>query len=393
MKHSPLFVVGIDLGSHTTRVIVTAPAEGKSSFPKILATGRAAARGMHRGYVAHPDEARQSLAEAVAQAEKNLGSEIRRAYAAVGGVGLIAQSVRARTSVSRADGRVSETDHANLLRMCEDTFQGNAKNYRILHTIPRSYLLDGHDILAGTPIGMQGATLEIECTVIACLRHHVDSLIRVITDAGVDVIDVIASPVALSIPTLSRSQRTAGCALMDIGSEITTLAVFEHDSLSSLAVFPLGSADVTNDLALGLQLALPDAERVKIGRGSDLAPKRKVEDIVSARLEDLCELVGKHLKKTNRSGLLPAGLIITGGGSSNALIVDVARNATRLPAQVVRIEHILPTMKREIDTSWLVAYGLCALGDAEPSYSAGGLGSLVRSASGGVKSFLKQFLP
>jgi cell division protein FtsA len=392
MKHpTETFVVGIDLGSHVTRVLVASP-DGKE-LPRIVATGRASARGMRRGYVAHPGEAQQSLMEALSNAEKALGSEIRRAYASVSGVGLVARTVSAKLSVSRADGMVSETDHAALLRTCEDQFQAKAKNYRILHTIPRRYLLDGHDILAESPIGMNGGTIELEATVVACLRHHVDALIRVITDAGVDVIDIIAGPVALSIPTLSRSQRTAGCALMDIGAETVTLALFEHDALSSLAVFPLGSADVTNDLALGLQLGLSDAERVKIGRGSDLAPKRKVEEIVGARLEDMFELVAQHLKKTNRSGLLPAGLIITGAGSTLAPLADVAKATVRLPVQVVRMEHVLPTHKRELDTSWLTAYGLCALGDAAPAYSANGIGALVRNASGSMKSFLKQFLP
>jgi cell division protein FtsA len=121
----------------------------------------------------------------------------------------------------------------------------------------------------------------------------------------------------------------------------------------SLEIFPIGSTDITNDIALGLKVPLEEAEQIKVGAitGSSY-PRKKLEEIIQARLSDIFELIDNHLKKIGRNGLLPAGIIITGGGAGLNGIEEMAKNALRLPAR-------LGVAK---DAVWIVAYGLCVMG-------------------------------
>ena len=142
----------------------------------------------------------------------------------------------------------------------------------------------------------------------------------------------MASPLAGSLVMLSKAQKRAGCVLANIGAETVSIVVFENNTPVSLKVFPIGSSDITNDIALGLKIPLEEAEKIKRGGMSDAAySKRKLDEIISSRLTDIFELIDAHLKKHNRDGLLPAGIIITGGGSSITSVQDLARAALRLP--------------------------------------------------------------
>src|SRR5581483_2385416 len=173
----------------------------------------------------------------------------------------------------------------------------------------------------------------------------------------------MAAPLAASLVTLSKTQKIAGCVLTNIGSETVSIVVFENDIPISLEVFPIGSNDITNDIALGLKIPIDEAERVKLGASqNDKFSKKKLDEIVIARLSDIFELVEAHLRKIGRNGLLPAGIIITGGGSGVATIEDMAKAALKLPSKRSDLKfegNIKGIIK---GSEWAVAYGLCVLG-------------------------------
>jgi len=182
--------------------------------------------------------------------------------------------------------------------------------------------------------------------------------------------------------------------LANIGSETVSIAVFENNLPISLEVFPIGGNDITNDIALGLRIPLDEAEGIKRGSlvGGNFSRKR-LDEIVEARLSDIFELIEAHLKKLGRSGLLPAGIVLTGGGSAIETIDDLAKVTLRLPSRVASVsfgDNIRGQIK---DASWSVAYGLCILGlqngDEEPI---SGL-KLVKKTKKGLMNFFRQFLP
>lgn len=394
---SRTLAVGLDIGTWETKVVVCEHARdtNKKDIFKIVATGKAETRGMRHGYVAHADEVVKSIESAIFAAEKSLGTPIKRVFLSVGGIGLGSAISIGTSVISRADSEITMLDIDKAMEASQHTLPEAATiNRKIIHTIPLSYKIDGKPAL-GNPIGMKGMKLEVKTLFITCLDHHLNDLIEAIEEAGLEVVDVTPSPFAAAHVMLTKAQRIAGCVLANIGSETVSIAVYENNTPLSLEVFPIGSNDITNDIALGLRIPLEEAEQVKLGSvvGGNY-PKKKLDDIVGARLSDIFELIEAHLKKIGKSGLLPAGIILTGGGAHFNSIEEFARNYLRLPSKVAMIP-VQPNTKFEIkDSSWSVAYGLCVYG-----FSAGMEGSVHgRSSSISTKikrffAWFKQFLP
>jgi cell division protein FtsA len=220
-------------------------------------------------------------------------------------------------------------------------------------------------------------------------------LISVVEEAGIEIDDAVAAPVAASLVTLSKQQKTAGCLLANIGSETVSIAVFENNIPASLEVFPIGSTDITNDIALGLKVSLEEAEKLKLGGMLDQNHSRKkLDEIILARLSDIFELIEAHLKKIGRNGLLPAGIIITGGGSGISTIEDFAKAALRLPSRIGNIAFGPTLGDRFKDATWSVAYGLCILGLSGESDGIKGSNEFGgKDMAKQVGRWLKQFLP
>jgi len=181
------------------------------------------------------------------------------------------------------------------------------------------------------------------------------------------------------------------------GAETVSIVVFENNIPISLKVFSIGGTDITNDIALGLKIPLDEAERVKTGALSGVEfPRRKLDEIIGARLTDIFELIEAHLKKIGKNGLLPAGIIITGGGSGIATTEDLARAALKLPSKTSagfgNGNNGSITVQGQVrDSSWAVAYGLCIWG---LSTEESGVGiKLAKQTSGSVIQWIKQFLP
>ncbi len=202
------------------------------------------------------------------------------------------------------------------------------------------------------------------------MEPHIQGLIEVVEDAGYEIIDVVASPLAASFVSLTKAERIAGCLLVNIGSETLSIIVYSDDKPVSLEVFQIGGNDITNDIALGLQVSLEDAELIKKDhdKGENHGfPKKKLDDIVSSRLTDMLDLVEAHLKRIGKNNMLPAGIIITGGGSRIATVEDVARAYLKLPSKIAKFNCAPDDKNCESnikikDATWAVSYGLCIYG-------------------------------
>lgn len=390
-------ITGIDIGTYEVKVVIAESDSGAPSpFPVVIGAGTAESRGVRHGYITNQSEVVKSIRHALNQAEKVANVKVKKAYLSIGGIGLGSVTSQASVIISRADSEITELDLKKVQDLCEHEIP-NAQlvNRKVIHTIPLQYKMDGKAAL-GKPEGMKANKLEIKTLFVTCLEHHLNDLIQAVEEAGVEVEDVMAAPIAASLVTLSKSQKIAGCVLANIGAETVSIAVFENNMPISLEVFPIGSTDITNDIALGLKVPLEEAEQIKIGAitGSSY-PRKKLEEIIYARLSDIFELIEAHLKKIGRNGLLPAGIIITGGGSGLGTIEDLAKAALRLPSKIGTVN--VGGVKSEEnfkDSSWAVAYGLCIFGvsaDQGPSISIGFPN--MRRFFSKMMQWLKQFLP
>ncbi len=383
---------GIDIGTDRVKVLIAE--RGDNFVPHIVGVGFAESGGVRQGYIQNPEETAKAVRAAVSAAAKGAGVMPRRATIGAGGIGLSSTTASGSTAVSRADAHITELDVAKALEASRLSIPSSLlQNRRIIHTAPLQYKIDGK-LIPASPVGLVGAKLEVRAFFVTCMEQHLENLVEAVESAGVAVDDIVASPLAASIATLSRSQKAAGVVLANIGSETVSIAVFENGAPISIEVFPVGSMNVTNDIALGLRIPLEEAESVK--RGAIIGttfPQKKLDEIIAARLTDIFELIEAHLKKLGRSGLLPAGVVLTGGGSAVATIDDLAKAALRLPARVASALAGEAGKSQVKDASWSVAYGLAATGLAETS---GGFSlgvETARRAKHTVVEWFKQFLP
>ena len=381
--------IGIDMGSTTTRVIVGEFGKGEKN-PKIIGVGESATRGIRHGYIVNPDLAVVSLKTALDIAEKTSGIKIRRAFIAMSGVTLRSEISSGFAIISKADGEVTNLDINKALQDCEDNLSLN--NKKIIHTLPMSFRLDGKEVL-GRLEGMCGTKLEVKALFITCSLQHLEDLLAVIASAGVESIDVIATPVASSHIVLSEKQKIVGVALVNIGSETVSIAIFENGLLSSLHTFSIGSSDITNDIALGFKIPLEKAENFKLGDISPDYSKKKLDEIIEARLSDIFELVENHLKKIKRNELLPAGIIFIGGGANVAGLEEFSKSTLKLPSKIGTTDIFANIKTKLRDPSWFTALGLIISSRDNENYASGSLLNFFKDLKNTVKSSLKQLMP
>ncbi len=392
---SKTIAVGIDIGTYQVKVVAAENTlEGERTVPRVVGVGFAESRGLRHGYILNQTDAVRSVRQALAQASKAAGFPITRAFASIGGIGLGTVTSSGSVVISRADSEVTELDVKKVIETSGDEIPPSLSiNRKILHAVPLSFRVDGKAVW-GKPEGLKGSKLEVKTLFITCFEHHVNDLLETLAETGVEVEDLVAAPVAASLVTLTKQQKMAGVVLANIGSETVSIIVFENNLPVSLEIFPIGSNDITNDIALGLRVPLEEAEDIK--RGSIVGgnyPRKRLEEIIEARLSDIFELIEAHLKKLGRSGLLPAGIVLTGGGSAIETVDDLAKAALRLPSRIASVsfgDNIRGQIK---DASWSVAYGLCILGLQNSEEEAISGLKLVRKTKNNLLNLLRQFLP
>ncbi len=381
--------VGIDLGSHLIKVmIVEHLKERDKKTSRIIGTGKSEARGIKNGYINEPEEVVRSIMKSVREAEHRSGIKIRQATLAVGGISLESKLAKGTAIISRADNEVSALDVQNAVRESEQGLK--LLNRHVIDSIPYMYRLDGKD-LYGRPEGLRGVKLEVTSLFVTCINQHLEALVNSVNNAGVDVVDVIAAPLASSVAVLSNQQKTAGCILVDIGAETVSLSVFEDGDIISIKVLPLGGMDITKDLALGLKINLDEAEKIKKGEITGNFTQKDVEEIAEARITEFFEIIQKYLKKINKDGRLAGGAIIVGGATNNEMTERIAKNILNLPI----------TMAGSVgsgvlkDPAWYVVYGLCMSGkynQGHNSYS-NPFVKIIKSLGDFFKNLGKQLMP
>ena len=389
-------ITGIDIGTYHVKVVIAnAQEKNEKGFPKIIAIGTSESRGLRHGYIVNIQDVKNSIKEAVEQAESHTDLKVKKAFVSIGGIGLGSIISTSSVIISRADSEITALDVKKVQEQCEKDISTTASlNKKIIHSIPLHFKIDGKMAL-GKPEGMKGNKLEVKTLYITCLEHHLNDIIQAVEETGINVQDVMASPIAASLVTLTKSQKIAGCVLTNIGAETVSIAVFENNIPVSLEIFPIGSTDITNDIALGLKVPLEEAEQIKIGAitGSSY-PRKKLEEIITARLTDIFELIEAHLKKIGRNELLPAGIIITGGGSGLTNIEELAKISLKLPSRIGVVHLGLQEKQSFKDSTWAVAYGLCILGthsnEDNPIDSSS---RIIENSKKTIKAWLKQFLP
>lgn len=369
MNNKKEHTIGIDIGTSTIKIVIAENASGECG--RIIHNIESPTQGIRKGYINDVEQATTSLQRALLKAEKIYKQKIKKARFSIGGISLESQYIKTSIDVDQKSGEVEYHNVEELIRKSENLFTQKYPNKKILHIIPIKYRVNHRDVL-GSPVGMYGEHLEVKILFITVMEHHYEALLNVINNNNIDIEDIVASPIADAAAIISYKQKTQGALLLNIGSETTSFATFENGNITSLEIFPIGSSDVTNDIALGLQVNLETAEDIKKQKNKDY-PKRKTEEIVAARIADILELAEKHLIRIKKNRMLPAGIIFSGAGSQIDFIEDYAKNILKLSATTAQIMKQSKKTKRNINigAKYSIAHGLSLVDQNQQTFKKG----------------------
>ncbi|MDH4129306.1 MAG: cell division protein FtsA, partial [Spirochaetota bacterium] len=324
-------ICGLDIGSSNIRAIV---AQKKSDGPKpqVLGVAQVSASGMRRGVVVDIEETVKDIKKVIKEVERTSGMPFDDAYISIGGTHISCCSSRGVVAVSRADGEISPEDVDRVITAAQAISLG--QNREIIHILPRYFIVDGQDMIKD-PVSMNGIRLEVDTLIIHGSSPFIKNLNKCIKDADISINELVFAPLAAAYAVLNRRQKELGVLVLDFGGGTTGLTVFEEGDMIHSQVLPVGSAHITNDIAIGLRTSIDVAERVKLEYGSALpweinkketidltkvggegeVSRHELAEIIEARVNEIIDLVNKELKKIDRQGLLPAGIVLVGGGA------------------------------------------------------------------------------
>lgn len=349
-------IVGIDIGTSKICTLVARVEEGSSL--RILGVGIEPSQGLRKGVVVDLNAAALAVSRSVEKAERTSGFEINAALVSLAGSHV--SSINSRGVVGITGGIVDLEDVDRAL----DAAQAVAipHNREIIHVIQRGFIVDGQDGIR-TPIGMHGYRLEVEAHIITASSSTVENLRQCVGASGIEVSQFVLNPLASGEIVLSETERQMGAAVVDIGGGTTDMAIYIDGDVWHTMVLPIGGNHVTSDIAHGLRLPISQAEETKLKFGHALrsgvnpeeqftirsfggdSPTRinriELANIIEARMEEIFYLVLQEIRHSGYDGLLPAGVVITGGSSQLPGCRQLGSQVLGLPTRIAKPQNLI----------------------------------------------------
>jgi cell division protein FtsA len=344
-------LVAIDVG--TSKVVALIGEVTRDGAVAIIGKGAAPSSGLRKGVVINIDQTVSSIRNAREQAERLSGYRIESAIVGVGGNHVESQSSRGAVAVSGPRREVMPEDIERATEVARAV--QIPSNRDVLHVLPRGFVVDGQEGVKD-PLGMSAVRLEVETLIVHGGATAVQNLSKCVERAEVHIDELVAASLASADAVLSETERELGVAVADFGAGTIDLALLIDGSPFHTAVLPLGGNNVTNDVAIGLKTSLAAAEQLKIGHGTAdptmvdgeaqvavegigedegrTASRQELAMIIEARMREVFEKIGEELHKAGAIGMLPAGLVMTGGAAQLAGTAALGREVLNMPVRV-----------------------------------------------------------
>jgi cell division protein FtsA len=350
MDNANPLLVGIDVG--TTKICALVGETDEIGGLRILGVGVEPARGMRKGVVVNVEEASAAIANAVEKAQRSAGYEIGAAFVSLAGSHIASINSRGVAGIGGSSHGIDNEDIDRALDAAQAIAIPHGRE--VLHVIPRGFTVDGQDGIR-QPLGMHGFRLEVEAHIITAATASMQNLTKCVEAAGVAVEAYVLNPLASAEVVLTDTEKEMGVIVCDIGGGTTDLAIYLDGNVWHTMVLSVGGSHLTSDIAHGLRLPADMAERLKIEKGNarsadvpssesvtvqPFGEERPIQisrldlaTIIEARVEEMFSLVLQEIKRTGYDGLLPAGMVLTGGSSQLPGIKRVATDILNLPCR------------------------------------------------------------
>ena len=372
-------IVALDIGSTKTCALIGEQDDDGSL--KFAAFGAAESKGWRKGQIVNLDLAVSSIRRAVEEAETITGVPVESAMIGVAGAHVRGVNSRGGMTVASRPRDVQRDD----VRRAIEAARGVTlpEDREILHVLPQEFSLDTHDNIRDA-IGMVGQRLEANVHIVTASGSATQNIVTAVNRAGVRVDDTVLEPLASAESCLTQDERELGSCLLDIGGGTTELIAYTGGVVRHTAAVPVGGDHFTNDLAVGLRTPIPGAEQLKrqhacawrelleqdfpieIASVGDRPPRtvfaRMLSDIIEPRAQELLMLVRDELRRAGLESQIPAGIILTGGGSRLRGLSELAERIFNLPVRVASPRGLAGMSEEVSQPEYATAVGLVLYG-------------------------------
>jgi cell division protein FtsA len=412
MARQETHVVGLDIGTtRTTAVIAEVNEDGRL---EIMGIGTAESRGLRKGVIVNPDAAAEPIRRAVEEAERMSGLIAESVHVSMSGTLLRGLNNRGVIAITNADRRITRADIKRVIETaCVVTLPGG---HEIIDVQPQEYIIDGQDGISD-PLDMLGTRLEVAVHIITGPITVRQNIISAVNRAGLLVADIVLEPVAAAEATLTDDEREYGSAVINIGGETTSLAIYQRGAVQHTAIFPFGGSHFTNDIAFGLRTPIPEAERIKrtygcvlptlaaesdemievpsVGRRPPRALSRQLLcEILQPRAEEILGHVNEEIKRAGFERELSSGVILTGGGALLQGLTDLAEQIFDHPTRLGYPLGVSGLSEETNSPLYTTAIGLVTIahrGRLGRSYRATSQAGAISRTAARVRSWLANF--
>jgi cell division protein FtsA len=381
-------LVGIDVG--TSKVCALIGEVSRDGKVTVIGHGTVPSSGLKRGAVVNIDQTVRSIADAVERAERLSGWKIDKAFVGVGGAQVESLNSTGQVAVTAHDREISREDILRAIEVARAV--AIPSNREVLHVERRGFIVDGQEGVKD-PLGMSALRLEVETHIVTAPATAVQNLTKCVAAAGVKIDERVANALAAADAVATETEKELGVAVADMGAGTIDLAMFNEGSPFHTSVLPVGGNFVTNDVAIGIKTSLPVAEELKMLHGTcDLRGVSDDEEIsvsvlgeeagrtvsrlelcqvIEARMRETFELLGAEMRSAG-AGMLPAGLILTGGAAQLSGIAELGRDVLQMPVRVVAPTGVTGLTDSILTPAYATAIGLLqwgarSLADGEPA--------------------------
>jgi cell division protein FtsA len=342
------YLVGLDVG--TSKVCAVVGEQVGEQGINIIGIGVAESGGIRRGVVVNLEAAVASIKRAIEEAESMAGIEIDSVYLGLCGSHIKGFNSRGVVAVAGKNREITREDVRRALDAAKAVTLPSGRD--IMHVLPQDFVVDEQDGV-DDPLKMTGSRLEVNVHIVTGSQSSIDNVIACVNRAGVNVEDTVLEQLAASEAALTLDERKLGVALVDIGGGTTDLAIFENNSLWHTAVIGVGGDHFTNDIAVGLRMPIPEAEKIKRKHGCALSAmidedetvevasvghrrprvmaRRILSEIVQPRAEEIFHLVWDEIRRAGYEKSLNSGIVLTGGGAVLDGLPEIAEQIFDLP--------------------------------------------------------------